>query len=58
MHAIHNARVQLMATAVNNIALAFVIAGSVEPVVTGQLRTLGTVLVASAWIGFVRCYML
>jgi len=51
MHAVHNARVQLMATAVNNLALAFIVAGFVAPVVTGNVRGLGTVLIALAWIG-------
>lgn len=39
MHAVHNARVQLLATALNNVALAFVVAGFVAPAVTGQLPT-------------------
>lgn len=35
MHTIHYARVQLLAVALNNLALAFVVAGFVEPVVSG-----------------------
>ena len=37
MHAIHNAGIQLLATAQNNVALAFIVAGFVAPAVTGQL---------------------
>lgn len=51
MHAIHNARVQLLATALNNVALGVVIAGFVAPLATGQLQSLGRVLVTLAWIG-------
>jgi uncharacterized membrane protein len=50
MHAIHNARVQLLATALNNIALAFVVAGFVAPVVTRQLQSANAALVTLAWI--------
>jgi hypothetical protein len=35
---IHNARITLLATALNNLAVAFVVAGFVAPVVTGQLQ--------------------
>ena len=37
MHAVHNARIQLLATAQNNVALAFIVAGFVAPAVTVQL---------------------
>ena len=50
MNSIHNARVQLLATALNNVALAFIIAGFVAPAVTGQLPTGGHVLVTLTWI--------
>jgi hypothetical protein len=40
-----------MATALNNLALAFVAAGVLAPVVTGQLRTPGATLVVLVWIG-------
>jgi hypothetical protein len=51
MHAIHNARIQLLATALNNVALAFIIAGFVAPAVTGQLPSGWHALVTIAWIG-------
>jgi hypothetical protein len=51
MHAIHNARVQLLATALNNLALAFIVAGFVAPVVSGQLSGRSLALVTLAWIG-------
>jgi hypothetical protein len=49
---IHNARIQLLATALNNLALAVIVAGFVAPAVTGQLQGGGRVLVALAWTGF------
>jgi hypothetical protein len=52
MHAIHNARIQLLATALNNVALAVVIAGFVAPAVTGQLQGGGRLFVTLAWVGF------
>jgi hypothetical protein len=51
MHAIHNARVQLLATALNNLALAFVVAGFVAPAVSGQLAGRSLALVTLAWRG-------
>lgn len=51
MHAVNNARVQLLATALNNVALAVVIAGFVAPLITGQLQRPGHVVVMLAWIG-------
>jgi uncharacterized membrane protein len=50
MHAVHNARIQLLATALNNMALAFVVAGFVAPVVTHQLQSINSALVTLAWI--------
>jgi hypothetical protein len=52
MHTVHNARINLLATAVNNLALAFAIAGFVAPLTGGQLLGGGRVPVALAWIGF------
>lgn len=49
MHTVHNARVQLLATALNNLALAFIVAGFVAPAVTGQLQSGSRVLVTLAW---------
>jgi hypothetical protein len=51
MHTIHNARVQLLATIVNNIAVAFVVAGFVAPAVSGQLPDTGQAAVTPAWVG-------
>ena len=52
MHAIHNARIQLLATALNNLALAVIIAGFVAPAISGQLQGGGRILVGFVWIGF------
>jgi hypothetical protein len=52
MHTVHNARVQLLATALNNVALAFIVAGFVAPVVSGQLQRADRALVTFAWIAF------
>lgn len=51
MHTIHNARVQLVATMLNNIAVAFIVAGFVAPAVSQQLPSSGGTLVTLAWIG-------
>lgn len=51
MHAVHNARVNLLATAVNNGALAFVVAGFVAPLTNGLISGVGRALAAVAWIG-------
>jgi hypothetical protein len=51
MHTVHNARINLLATALNNGALAFIVAGFVAPAVTGQLPTGGRAVVSIAWIG-------
>ena len=51
MHTVHNARINLLATALNNVALAFIVAGFVAPAVTEQLPTGGRALVTVAWIG-------
>ena len=52
MHAIHNARIQLLATALNNLALAVIVAGFVAPAVSGQLQGGSRAIVTLAWIGF------
>jgi hypothetical protein len=52
MHTIHNARVQLLATALNNFALALIVAGFVAPAASGQLQSTGRILVTLAWIAF------
>jgi hypothetical protein len=49
MHTMHNARINLLATAVNNL---FTNAGFVAPFTGGQLLGGGRVPVALAWIGF------
>jgi hypothetical protein len=51
MHTVHNARINLLATVLNNLALAFIVAGFVAPTVTGQLPTGWHALVTIAWIG-------
>ena len=52
MHAIHNARIQLLATAVNNLALAVMVAGFVAPAINGQLRSVGGLALMIAWFVF------
>ena len=49
VHTVHNARINLLATAVNNLALAFTIAGFVAPLTGGQLLGGGRVPVALGW---------
>jgi hypothetical protein len=51
-NAIHNARVQLAATAFNNLALAVVVAGLIAPAISGQLQGVGRLIVALAWAIF------
>jgi hypothetical protein len=52
VHAVHNARIQLLATAFNNLALAVIVAGFVAPAASGQLQGGSQVLVTLAWVGF------
>jgi hypothetical protein len=40
MHTIHNARIQLLATAVNNLGVGAVVAGFVAPLVNGSVGDL------------------
>jgi hypothetical protein len=41
MNAVHNARITLLATIVNNLAAAFAVAGFVAPAASGQMDTAG-----------------
>ena len=50
MHAVHNARIQLLATLLNNAALGFIGGGFIAPAVTGQMHGGWHVLVTLAWI--------
>jgi hypothetical protein len=52
VNAVHNAGVQLLATLLNNVALAFMVAGFVAPTVGGQLRGDWHALVTAAWVAF------
>jgi hypothetical protein len=49
--AIHNARINLLATLINNIALAFIVAAFVAPTVSGQLQGGWHAVVTLAWVG-------
>jgi len=49
MHAIHNARVQLLATASNNLGVAGIVAGLVAPFASGSL---GGALHIGVWLAF------
>jgi hypothetical protein len=46
MHAIHNARIQLLATALNNLGVGSIIAGIIAPMVNGAV---GDVAHIGAW---------
>jgi hypothetical protein len=65
MHTVHNARVQLLATALNNLGVGAIIAGIVAPLVNGKVGdpryivgwlVLGADLVwlAQVWLGRLR----
>ena len=45
MHAIHNARIQLLATTFNNIGVGAVVAGVLAPLVRGDIGGLGAVVI-------------
>ena len=45
MHAVHNARVQLLATAFNNIGIGAVLAGIVAPMVRGDINAIESFVV-------------
>lgn len=47
---IHNERIKLLATALNNLGLAFAIGGFVAPAISGQLRGWSG-LILIAWLG-------
>ena len=51
MNTVHNARITLLATALNNLALAVVVAGSIAPAASGQLHVGWQVVITLAWIG-------
>ena len=46
---IHNERIKLLATALNNLGVGAILAGAVAPTVSG---TLGDVLHVGAWLAF------
>ncbi|OJW21034.1 MAG: hypothetical protein BGO51_26035 [Rhodospirillales bacterium 69-11] len=48
---VHNERIKLLAGAINNLALAVIVAGFVAPAVTGHLGGLPQLLVSLAWLG-------
>jgi hypothetical protein len=48
---IHNAKINLLATLLNNAALAFVVAGLIAPMVAGQLQGGLHALATLAWVG-------
>jgi hypothetical protein len=52
MNAIHNARIQLLATLLNNASLLFIGTSFIIPAITGQLPTGWRALVTIAWVGF------
>ena len=51
MHTVHNARILLLATALNNLALAFIVTGFVAPALTGRLHAVSSILATLAWLG-------
>jgi hypothetical protein len=51
MHTVHNARIQLLATALNNLAVAVIIAGFIAPAVTGQMHGVAGVAQTLVWAG-------
>jgi hypothetical protein len=52
MHTVHNARIQLLATLLNNAALAFVVAGFIAPATSGRLQGCWQAVTTIAWVGF------
>jgi hypothetical protein len=50
MSLVHNERVKLLATTLNSIALAFIVAGLVAPTASGLLRAGWHTLVTLVWI--------
>jgi hypothetical protein len=51
MYAVHNARISLLAIALNNLALSIVVAGFMAPAAGGQLHGSEWVLTTLAWVG-------
>lgn len=49
MHAIHNARINLLATALNNLGIGAILAGVIVPAING---TVGDVAHIVAWVVF------
>jgi hypothetical protein len=47
-----NARLQLLATAMNNIAVALVVTGFVVPIINGQLWDVAKIVITLSWICF------
>jgi hypothetical protein len=47
---VHNERVRLVATMLNNIALAFIVAGFVAPIAGGHFQGGWHVVVTFAWV--------
>ncbi len=52
MPAVHNARITLLATAANNLAMAVVVSGCIAPAASGQLHGGARGLTTFAWIAF------
>jgi hypothetical protein len=52
VHTVHNARITLLATALNNLALAVVVAGFIAPAANGQLHAGWQTVITAAWFGF------
>ena len=50
MHTIHNARIQLLATLLNDAALAFIVAGFIVPATTGNLHAGWQAVTNIAWV--------
>ena len=51
MHTVHNARISLLSTALNNLALSIIVAGFIAPAAGGQLQVSGSIVTTLAWIG-------
>jgi hypothetical protein len=51
MHTIHNARITLLATAFNNLALAVIVAGFIAPASSGRLHGGWQAVTTLTWIG-------
>ena len=50
MHTIHNAQITLLATLLNNAALAFIVAGFIAPAAGGQLHAGWQAAATLAWV--------